>query len=140
MTRTATGCFNSNKDVLHGTKGRCFFNATGTPYFTDLKGNKTWTAGERERSMYVQEHYELLTSIQEGKPINDGVRMARTTMAAILGFIATRSGQEARWDDVLRAGTVYGPAEEKISLTMEPPLKPGENGLYPIAVPGGPTP
>jgi len=45
MTRTATNCFNSNMDVFHGTKGRCFFNATGTPYLTDLKGNKTWTAG-----------------------------------------------------------------------------------------------
>jgi len=86
--------------------------------------------------MYVQEHYELLTSIQEGKPINDGDRMTRTTMAGILGFIATRSGQEVLWDDVLKAGAVYGPAEADISLTMEPPLKPGENGLYPVAVPG----
>jgi len=136
MTRCATHCFNSNMDVLHGTKGRCFFNATGKPYLTDLKGNKTWTAGERLRSMYVQEHYELFKSIQDGKPINDGRRMIRTTMAGILGFIACRSGQEVLWDDVLKAGAVYGPAEAEISLTMEPPLKPEANGLYPLAIPG----
>jgi len=139
MTRTAMQCFNSNKDVLHGTKGRCFFNSTGKPYFTDLKDNKTWTAGERERSMYVQTHYELFKSIQEGKPINDGDRMARTTMSAILGFMACRNGQEVRWDEAMHAAAVYGPAEADISLTMEPPLKPGENGLYLPAVPGKST-
>ena len=136
MTRTATGCFNSNRDVFHGTKGRCHFNATGKPYFTDLKGNKTWTAGERERSMYVQEHYELFASIQNGKPINDGKRMTRTTMAAILGFMACRNGQEVLWDDAVKAGDVYGPAEADISLTMEPPLKPDAHGLYMPCVPG----
>ena len=139
MTRCVTGCFNSNKDVFHGTKGRCFFAATGKPYITDLKGNKTWTGGDRERSMYVQEHYELFTSIQEGKPINDGVRMARTTLAGILGFMACRNGKEVLWDDVVKAGAVYGPAEADISLTMEPPLKPGENGLYAPPVPGTST-
>ncbi|MCL2742802.1 MAG: Gfo/Idh/MocA family oxidoreductase [Planctomycetaceae bacterium] len=136
MTRAATQCFNSNKDVFHGTKGRCFFAATGKPYFTDLKGNKTWTAGERERPMYVQEHYELIKSIQDGKPINDGERMARTTMAGILGFIACRSGKEVIWDEVVKAGAVYGPAEADISLKMEPPLKPNADGLYPLSIPG----
>ena len=136
MTRTATECFNSNRDVLHGTKGRCFFNATGIPYFTDLKGNKIWTAGQRRRSMYVQEHYELYTSIQNGNPINDGDRMTRTTMAAILGFMACRNGQEVLWDEVVKANAVYGPAEADISLTMEPPLKPDAHGLYPLHVPG----
>jgi len=136
MTRTAINCFNSNKDVFHGTKGRCYFNATGIPYLTDLKENRIWTAGNRERSMYVQEHYELYKSIQAGKPINDGQRMARTTMATILGFMACRNGQEVTWDAALEAGAVYGPAEEGISLTMEPPLKPEANGLYPLSVPG----
>ena len=137
MTRTATQCFNSNRDVFHGTKGRCFFTATGTPYFTDLKGNKTWTAGQRERSMYVQEHYELFTSIENNKPINDGTRMTRTTMAGILGFMACRNGQEVLWDDAVKANAVYGPAEADISLTMEPPLKPDTaHGLYSLCVPG----
>ncbi len=136
MTRTAMHCFNSNKDVLHGTKGRCHFHAMDKPYFTDLKGNKTWTAGDRERDMYVQEQYELFTSIAEGKPINDGRRMIRTTMAGILGFMACRNGKEVLWDEALAAGEVYGPAEADISLQMEPPLLPGADGLYTPPVPG----
>ncbi|MCL2306291.1 MAG: Gfo/Idh/MocA family oxidoreductase [Planctomycetaceae bacterium] len=136
MTRTAINCFNSNKDIFHGTKGRCYFNATGKPYLTDLKENKTWIGGERERGMYVQEHYELLQSIQNGKPINDGTRMTRTTMAAILGFMACRSGKEVFWEETVKAGAVFGPAEADISLTMEPPLRPNADGLYPLSVPG----
>jgi predicted dehydrogenase len=139
MARTAAQCFNSNKDVLHGTKGRCYFHGTEKPYFTDLNDNRIWTAGERERNMYDQEQYELFASIQNGKPINDGHRMARTTMAAVLGFIACRTGQEARWDNVMEAGAVYGPADADISLTMEPPLQPEANGLYLPAVPGKST-
>ena len=139
MTRTATQCFNSNRDVFHGTKGRCFFSGTRQPYITDLKGNRTWTAGERERSMTVQEQYELFTSIQNGKPINDGRRMARTTMAGILGFMACRSGQEILWDEAVKAAAVYGPADAEVSLTMEPPIKPEANGLYLPAVPGKST-
>ncbi len=136
MTRTATHCFNSNKDVLHGTKGRCHFNATGTPYFTDLKGGKTWTAGPRQRDMYVQEQYELFTSIADGKPINDGRRMARTTMAGVMGFMACLSGQEVTWDQAVAAGAVYGPAESDISLQMTPPITPGPDGLYMPPRPG----
>lgn len=136
MTRCATQCFNSNLDVLHGTKGRCVFKATGKPYFTDLKGNKTWTAGDRERNMYVQEHFELYRSIREGKPINDGTRMARTTMAAILGFMACRNGQEVKWSEAMQADVGYGPRDAEVSLTMDPPLKPGPDGLYAPPVPG----
>lgn len=137
MTRCATRCYSSNLDVLHGTKGRCIFKATGKPYFTDLDGKRTWAAGDRERSMYVQEHYDLFTSIRAGKPINDGPRMARTTMAAILGFMATRNGQEVKWSEALEAAEVYGPKDEEISLAMEPPIRPGADGLYPVNVPGG---
>jgi predicted dehydrogenase len=135
-TRCATQCFNSNMDVFHGTKGRCVFKATGKPYFTNLKGEKTWTAGERERDMYVQEQYEFLTSVANGQPINDGQRMARTTLAGMMGFIACRTGQEVRWDETLEAAAVYGPAESDISLEMTPPLIPETNGLYPLCVPG----
>ena len=136
MNRTATECFRSNKDVLHGTKGRCYFDAGGKPFFTDLQNKKIWTAGERERSMYLQEIHEMFTSIQAGRPINDGQRMARTTMAAILAFMACRSGQEVFWNEAVNAAAAYGPADADVSLTMEPPIKPDANGLYPVAAPG----
>ncbi len=135
-TRTARGCYSSNTDVLHGTKGRCIFKATGTPYFTDLKGKVTWEAGKRERGMYEQEHYDLYHSIMNGKPINDGDRMTRTTMAAVLGFMACRTGQLVTWNDALDAAATYGPQESDISFEMTPPLTPNADGLYTPCIPG----
>ena len=120
-TRAAFKCMTSNKDIFHGTKGRCIYTATGIPVITDLKGNEIWrpAAKKRERDMYVQEHYELINSIMANKPINDGHRMAKTTMVAILGMFS------------------IGPVDVKdITLKTETKSKPGADGLYPVPVPG----
>lgn len=138
MNRTASGCHTSNLDVFFGTKGRCHFCATGTPYFTDLKGNVTWQPDhERERDMYVQEHYEMINSILDGKPINDGPRMARSTMTAICGEVACMTGKRVNWQELFDSKFTFGPADdEDISFDMEPPVTPLENGLYPVPIPG----
>lgn len=137
INRAASGCVSSNIDTFFGTKGRCHFFATGTPCFTDLAGNKTWEPAEpRERDMYVQEHYEMVNSIMNGTPINDGPRMARTTMTAICGMVACRTGQRVNWQELFDSKFTYGPAEEDISLDMAASVNPLENGLYPVPVPG----
>ena len=137
MNRAASGCVSSNLDTFFGTKGRCHFKATGTPFFTDLKGNETWRpAKPRERDMYVQEHYEMINSIMDGKPINDGPRMARTTMSAILGMVACRNGKRVNYKELFESNFTFGPAENEISLDMEARVHPLESGIYPVPVPG----
>ncbi|MDO4586009.1 MAG: Gfo/Idh/MocA family oxidoreductase [Planctomycetia bacterium] len=136
-TRAADNCFYSNKDVFHGAKGRCYFHAFDQPYITDLDGKQIWISDKkRERNPYVQEHYEMMQSIIDGKPINDGERMSKTTMTAILGFLACRCGQELNYQETWDSNFRFGPAEEDISLDMQPLVEPGEDGLYPVAVPG----
>lgn len=137
INRAASGCVSSNIDTFFGTKGRCHFFATGTPCLTDLKGNKTWEPAEpRERDMYVQEHYDMINSIMSGKVINDGDRMAKTTMSAICGMVACRTGKRVKWQELFDSNFTFGPAENEISLDMEARVKPLENGLYPVPVPG----
>lgn len=137
MNRAASGCISSNLDTFFGTKGHCHFYATGTPCFTDLKGNKIWEPEkERERDMYVQEHYEMINSIMNGTPINDGERMAKTTMTAICGMVACRTGKRVNYQELFDSNFTFGPAEDEISLDMEPRVAPMQNGLYPIPVPG----
>ena len=53
--------------------------------------------------MYQTEHDELFASIRSGKPINDGVRMANTTLMAMLGRMATYTGQEISWEQALNS-------------------------------------
>ena len=136
-TRTAQNCFSSNIDVLHGTKGRMVFNALGIPFMTDTRGNVTWRPDRKERirSMYVQEQYDLINSIMEGKPINDGFRMANSTMVGVLGMIASFTGRKESYRELFESRFKIEPNVDNPSFDMAV-ASPGPNGLYKIPVPG----
>lgn len=135
--RTAVGCFGSNIDVFHGTKGRCMFAAFAPPRFTDLKGNVTWKADEQASkvSPYRQEHVEFLKSIRDGAPFQRGKQLAMSTLGTVLGQMAVYTGQPITWEEGLNSRHAFAPAGE-VRLDMEPPVTPGPDGLYPIAIPG----
>ena len=44
------------------------------------------------------EHDELFASIRAGTPINNGDYMAKSTLLAIMGRMATYTGQEITWE------------------------------------------
>lgn len=52
---------------------------------------------------YQTEHDELFASIRSGRPINDGVRMANSTLAAIMGRMAAYTGKEITWEMVMNS-------------------------------------
>ena len=58
-----------------------------------------------------------------------------STLATVLGQIAVYTGQRISWEEGLSSKFAFPPAGA-ISLDMEPPGKPGPDGLYPIAKPG----
>ncbi|MBP8260120.1 MAG: Gfo/Idh/MocA family oxidoreductase [Verrucomicrobia bacterium] len=135
--RTAAGCFGSNKDVFHGTKGRCHFAGFQAPYFTDLKGNVTWRADEAssKRSPYEQEHLEFLQSIRAGRPLQRAKILAHSTLATVLGQLAVYTGRKITWKEALDSRFAFPPRGE-ITMGIEPPVQPGADGIYPVAVPG----
>ncbi len=135
--RTAAGCFGSNKDVFHGTKGRCHFAGFQPPYFTDLKGNVTWRADEAssKKSPYEQEHLEFLQSIRAGRPFQRARILANSTLATVLGQLAVYSGRKITWKEALESRFAFPPRGE-VTMDTEPPVKPGAGGIYPVAVPG----
>jgi predicted dehydrogenase len=135
--RTAVGCFGFNKDVFHGTKGRCHYAAFQRPYFTDLKGKLTWRgdATLSEKSPYEVEHAEFLASIREGKPFQGAKVLADSTMATVLGQMAVYSGQKITWKEALDSKFAFPPAGQ-VRMDMEAPVKAGADGIYPVAVPG----
>jgi predicted dehydrogenase len=135
--RTATGCYGLNRDVFHGTKGRCHFAAFDRPYFTDLKGKVTWRADAAlsKKSPYEQEHLEFLQSIRAGQPFQRAKGLADSTLATVLGQIAVYSGKRIAWQEALDSKFAFPPTGE-ITMTTQPPVKPGADGIYPVAVPG----
>ena len=48
--------------------------------------------------MYQTEHDEFFASIRSGDHINDGDRMMKSTLSAIMGRTAGYTGQEITWD------------------------------------------
>lgn len=135
--RTAVGCFGYNHDVFHGTKGRCHFAAFDRPYFTDLKGKIVWRAdeGPSKKSPYQQEHLEFLQSIRAGSPFQRAKILADSTLATVLGQMAVYSGQRITWQEALDSKIAFPPLGE-VTMSTEPPVKPGPDGIYPVAVPG----
>ncbi len=113
------------------------FNALGIPFMTDTRGNVTWRPDRKERirSMYVQEQYDLINSVMEGKPINDGFRMANSTMVGVLGMIASFTGKKESYRELFESRFKIEPNVDNPSFDMAV-ASPEPNGLYKIPVPG----
>ena len=69
-----------------------------------------------------------------GTPINDSLTMARSSMLAILGRMATHSGQRITWEEAYASKRVLAP--ERYDWAANPPVMPGPDGAYPHAIPG----
>jgi hypothetical protein len=82
----------------------------------------------------VQEHYDLQQAIQEDKKLHEGWYGAISSMTAVLGRMATYSGQVIKWDDLVQNGLDTFPTE--LSWEAHPPVMPDANGFYPIPTPG----
>jgi hypothetical protein len=50
---------------------------------------------------YVIEHFDLITSVREGKPLNEAKNVAESTLTAIMGRISAYTGQYVRWSDLM---------------------------------------
>jgi hypothetical protein len=128
--RTIPRCYNETSSLLIGTKGRC--NLTRTR----IEGETDWVYEGSKDDPYVLEHADLYRSIRSGKPVNSGDYMARSTLIGIMGQISCYTGKEITWEQISRSDFYFAPRPEECRIDMEPPVKPGADGNYPVLVPG----
>ncbi|HLF34933.1 MAG TPA: Gfo/Idh/MocA family oxidoreductase [Cyclobacteriaceae bacterium] len=129
--RHIPGCMERVSESFTGTKGRA--DSSGTIY--DLKGNILWKHRDKDDpNPYQVEHDELFAAISKGEFINDLENGAKSTMTAIMGRMATYSGQELSWDEALNSDIKLAP--DALTWASDAPIKPDANGFYTIAVPG----
>ena len=84
---------------------------------------------------YQTEHDELFAAIAAGEyKYADAERGARASMTAIMGRMATYSGQVIEWDEALNSNLSIMPA--RYAFDAPPPVVPDSDGRYPVAVPG----
>jgi myo-inositol 2-dehydrogenase / D-chiro-inositol 1-dehydrogenase len=118
----------NNTDTFFGTDGICEINGSLKQFvIKDPKGNVKWRYSGQPQDMYQSEHDEFFDSIRTGKPVNDGPRMASSTLLAIMGRMAAYTGQEIMWDMALNSKEELVPA--KLDWDMKLPVAP-------VAMPG----
>ncbi len=83
---------------------------------------------------YEQEHFDLVEAIRNNTACNDGWHGATSSFTAVLGRMATYSGQRVFWDDAVAKGTTEMP--DTLAWDATPKVLPDEHGNYPIPVPG----
>lgn len=98
--RQIEGCYNENSDYILGTEGTCTIGRGTTPH---IEGKETWAWSGPKYDMYQREHDLLFASIRRGQTINDGKRLATSTLLAIMGRMAAYTGQQVTWDQALNS-------------------------------------
>lgn len=71
----------------------------------EIFGAKAWKYPGQEPNSMVQEHRDLINSIRQGDPINHAVRIAESTLTAILGRVSAYTGREISYKWLLNTST-----------------------------------
>ena len=100
--RQSTGCYNATHDYLMGTEGTLLLGQ-GPARIESPDGKIKWQFQGEEYDMYQREHDVLFQSIRAGKPKNDDLNLATSTLLAILGRHAAYSGQQVTWEQALNS-------------------------------------
>ncbi|REJ89760.1 MAG: gfo/Idh/MocA family oxidoreductase [Planctomycetota bacterium] len=122
--RQMDGCYSENRLYVLGTKGKAEIGPRGV----SISGEETWRYKGPSNNMYQTEHDEFFLSIRDGKPINDGDRMWKSTLMGIMGRMAGYTGQQVTWDDALNSEVSLVP---EITNGWDTPVE-----FRPIARPG----
>jgi predicted dehydrogenase len=126
--RAQDGCYSEVSDTFLGTKGRC------DVLKNRIEGETKWQYDGPKSNMYDAEHVVLFDAVRSGQPVNDGVRMVRSTMLSLLGQMVCYTGRQMTWEQALNSPWRAGP--EAVSWDMEPPAKADADGTYPVPIPG----
>jgi len=124
MCRQIDGCAERVSEHIVGTKGTVYTDGANG----EIKGPKPYKYEEENPpNPYELEHADLVASIRSGKPLNEGIRVAESTMTAILGRMSAYTGREIKWDWVMNASKLdLSPAKYEF----------GDLPVRPIAIPG----
>lgn len=122
--RQMEGCHNENSDYILGTEGTCTIGRGPAPR---IAGKTKWTYEGQKYDMYQKEHDELFAAIRKGQVINDGERMATSTLLAMMGRMAAYTGQQITWEQALNSQESLGPAGVDWNGAFKP---------SPLALPG----
>ena len=113
--RQQAGGVNDISAHVSGSKGTGML----TPRVLQMTTDTTWVYRGEKNNQSQTEHDELFASIRSGRPINNGDYMSKTTLMAIMGRMATYTGQKVTWEQVLNSKENLSP--ERYDWDAAPP-------------------
>jgi predicted dehydrogenase len=125
-------CARSVSEHFHGVKGSADLGANGRFLI-----NGKPPGGVRARNKadaYQLEHDAFFENIRTGKVRNDAEYAAHSTLMAVMGRMATYTGQVITWEQALNSLENLVP--DNLTWDTPPPVTPDADGWYPVAIPG----
>jgi predicted dehydrogenase len=122
MCRQIEGTTDNVSERVVGTKG--FSDCCGT-----IVGEHAWKYEGPNPDPYVQEHADLIASIRAGQPLNEGKRVADSTLCAIMGRESAYSRQRLTRSWFLNRCTLDLRPADEMKLSDARPVPP-------FAIPG----
>lgn len=121
--RQQQGCHNEMSSFVMGEKG----TAEVSERRLAISAGSDWKYDGPKNNFYQTEHDELFAGIRNSKPLNNGEYMAKSTLLAIMGRMATYTGKQITWEQALNSKEDLSPQKYEWGPIPTPP----------IALPGG---
>jgi myo-inositol 2-dehydrogenase/D-chiro-inositol 1-dehydrogenase len=100
------GSGRQNEKIV-GTKGTSNCN-------NQISGENDWTYQGRRVHGMDQEHIDLIKSIRSGNPLNEGQRIAESTLTAVGARLAAQTGRSFTWKKLLTLKQNLVPSQEEM--------------------------
>ena len=134
QARQQPGTWSHVSDNVLGTKGSLTLGI-GAWGMGPVTPRSLRARGYRGDNPYQREHDDLAASIRGTGPyMFDGDHAATSSMTAVMGRMASYSGQVIAWDEAIVSPQRLGPA--RYALDADPPVLPDAAGAYPSPSPG----
>ena len=131
--RHIPGCWNAVAEFAHGTQG--YADISGAK-ISNSQGELVWRFGGKGGNGHQEEQSDLFAALRRGERPNEVEGGAHSTLTAIMGRLATYSGQVVKWDEALNSTTALADCDGLHSFADEAPVQPDAEGAYPVPVPG----
>jgi len=121
------GCSDRRDKRFVGTKGSAYLDSGNAI----IKGQNPFTYDGPQPSPVIKQHADQIAAIRQGKYLNEGVRIAESTMTCIMGRMSAYTGRALKWDWAMKASKLdLSPAKHEFGdLPMRPVAIPGQTQL-----------
>ncbi len=143
FSRHMNGCWETYSDYAHGSKGSAVIMTTlGEPKPRIYKSQNmaseelSWEYGQPDCNPYQAEWQLLLDAIRQNKPHNEARRAGEADIAALMGRMATHTGQFITWEQAMNSDFQFVKDIDNMTFDSPSPIHEGPDDIYPAPQPG----